>query len=529
MSYFFQPVTDPTDNLLTVTIIMRQHVQTYGAVAFLLVLILALRIWDAPFSAAQDYSEGSQLKATPAAFLTQSESNQTDRPADRPIRTLRDLSNAMVDVAEMVNPTVVTVFTKRTVRMRRSDPFGDLFGFNHPFFRPFENPQPQEFQQSGQGSGVIVSADGYIITNAHVIQNADTVNVRMINNRVFPARVIGADPNTDIAVLKIEGVDLPAIRLGDSDELRVGEWVMAVGSPLAENLAHTVTQGIVSAKGRSGFNLLDLEDFIQTDAAINPGNSGGALINLDGELVGINTAIASRTGGFQGIGLAIPVNIARNVMRSLIETGSVTRGFIGVSIQEIDETMARAFDLQTPEGVLVAEIVEDSPAKRAGLREGDVILEADRRKMTNTSQFRAYVASKMPGDTIRLNILRDGQNQLITVEVGEVTPEQAAAAAGSRGLMDRTGFAVGELTTERMQQLNIRSGVRGVVVEEIDSESSAYRNNLRQNDVIMAVNRRAVRNVSEFNQLVGTAETGQVILLQVLRGRQTTFIAFEMK
>jgi serine protease Do len=245
--------------------------------------------------------------------------------------------------------------------------------------------------------------------------------------------------------------------------------------------------------------------------------------------VGINTAIASRTGGFQGIGLAIPVNIARNVMRSLIETGSVTRGYIGVSIQEIDDTMARAFDLLTPEGVLVAEIVEDSPAQRAGLREGDVILEADRRKMSNTSQFRAYVASKMPGDTIQLNVLREGRNETIQVVVGVITPEQAAAAAGARGLMDRTGFAVGDLTPEKMQQLNIRSGVRGVLVEEIDEESAAYRNNLRRNDVIMAVNRRAVRNTSEFNQLVATAEAGQVILLQVLRGRQTTFIAFEMK
>jgi serine protease Do len=508
---------------------MRQNVQTYGAVAFLLIMILALRIWDAPFSVNSGSVDAGQAFSTQTSFLTNPQAIETDRPADRPIRTLRDISNAMVDVADMVNPTVVTVFTERTVQVRRNDPFGDLFGFNHPFFRQFENPQPQEFQQSGQGSGVIVSADGFIITNAHVILNADTVKVRMINNRIFPARVVGADPNTDIAVLKIEGADLPSIRIGDSDNLRVGEWVMAVGSPLAENLAHTVTQGIVSAKGRSGFNLLELEDFIQTDAAINPGNSGGALINLDGELVGINTAIASRTGGFQGIGLAIPVNIARNVMRSLIETGSVTRGYIGVSIQEIDDTMARAFDLLTPEGVLVAEIVEDSPAQRAGLREGDVILEADRRKMSNTSQFRAYVASKMPGDTIQLNVLREGRNETIQVVVGVITPEQAAAAAGARGLMDRTGFAVGDLTPEKMQQLNIRSGVRGVLVEEIDEESAAYRNNLRRNDVIMAVNRRAVRNTSEFNQLVATAEAGQVILLQVLRGRQTTFIAFEMK
>ncbi|MCH8524933.1 MAG: DegQ family serine endoprotease [Balneolales bacterium] len=497
---------------------MKNPVQAYSAVTFLLILVLALRFWDLP-----NFTDTEQNQSLAQLTFLDPPADRT-KPADRPITSLRDISNAMVDVAEVANPTVVTVFTERTIRQRRFDPFSDFFGFRQPGMQPRE----QEFRQAGQGSGVIVSPDGYIVTNAHVIQNADTVNVRMMNNRVFPARLVGSDPNTDIAVLKIEGENLPAIPLGDSDALRVGEWIMAIGSPLAENLAHTVTSGIVSAKGRSGVGLLNFEDFIQTDAAINPGNSGGALINLDGELVGINTAIASRSGGFQGIGFAIPINLVRNIMRSIIETGSVTRGFVGIMMQDIDDSIARAFDLATPEGVLIAEVVEDSPAQRAGLQEGDVILEADNRRVTNRNLMAAYVASKLPGDEIRLRINRNGNEQVVTVIVGEMTEERRLAQSGSRGLWDRTGFAVDEITDERRRQMNLQQNIRGVIVTEIDENSRAYRRNLRQNDIIVGVNRQAVRSVEEFNTRAGAVEAGQVVLLQVLRGRNTVFVAFEI-
>ena len=508
-----------TSKRKTIIIIsMKKNVQAYSAVTFLLILILALRFIDLPA-----FAEGSQAQ-TVSQLTFLDPPGERNRPADRPVTTLRDISNAMVEVAEAANPTVVTVFTERTVRQRRFDPFSDFFGFRQPGVQPRE----QEFRQSGQGSGVIVSSEGYIVTNAHVIQNADTVNVRTINNRVFPARVVGADPNTDIAVLKIEGADFPAIPLGDSDALRVGEWIMAIGSPLAENLAHTVTSGIVSAKGRSGVGLLNFEDFIQTDAAINPGNSGGALISLDGELVGINTAIASRSGGFQGIGFAIPINMVRNIMRSLIETGTVTRGFVGIMMQDIDDSIARAFDLATPEGVLIAEVTEDSPAQRAGLREGDVILEADNRRVTNRNLMAAYVASKIPGDEIRLRINRNGEEMVVTVVVGEMTEERRLAQSGSRGLWDRTGFAVDELTDERRRQMNLQGNIRGVIVTEIDENSRAFRRNLRQNDIIVGVNRQPVRTVEEFNTRAGAVEAGQVVLLQVLRGRNTVFVAFEI-
>jgi serine protease Do len=499
---------------------MSKNVTKYSAVMVLLMIILGFQFYDS----AGIFKEETESNVVSLAFLqSPSERSDTTKAADRPLFSMRDFSNAMVDIADEANPTVVTVFTERTLRVRSVDPFADFFGFRQGA------PRQQEYRQAGQGSGVIVSSDGYILTNNHVISQADTVKVRMMNKKVYPAKVIGADPNTDIAILKIDGVDFPAMRMGDSDNLRVGEWILAIGSPLDENLAHTVTMGIVSAKGRSGVGLLDYEDFIQTDAAINPGNSGGALINLDGELVGINTAIASRSGGFQGIGFAIPVNLARNIMRSIIETGKVTRSYVGVTMQNIDATIARAFNLQTPEGVLISSVVDDSPAAKAGLLEGDVITEADGRKMTNSAQFRGYIAAKAPGDQIRLRVLRNSETVTVTVRVGEMPTDEVLAQSGSRGLWERTGFSVAELSSQKLQELGLRNGVRGVIVDEIDEQSAAFRNNLRKDDVIMGVNRRAVRTVQEFNQFVGSVESGQVVLLQVLRGRTSSFVAFEIK
>ena len=503
-------------------IYMSTSVTKYSAFFILLILVVALRVSDNPFSESADLNAKTNSSL---AFLQDPIPNDDKKPADRPLQSMRDFSNAMVEIAEGANPTVVTVFTQRTIRRRAIDPFADFFRYGPGGGQP----QEREYKQAGQGSGVIVSADGYILTNNHVISSADTVKIRMMNNQVYSATVVGADPNTDIAVLKIEGVDLNAMKLGDSDELRVGEWILAIGSPLDENLAHTVTMGIVSAKGRSGVGLLDYEDFIQTDAAINPGNSGGALINLDGELVGINTAIASRSGGFQGIGFAIPVNLARNVMRSIIETGKVTRSYVGITMQNIDANIARAFDLKTPEGVLIASVVEGSPAEKAGLKEGDVIKEADGRKMANSAQFRGYVAAQAPGDEIALTVLRDNDQINITVKIYVMPEQEIIASAGSRGLWERTGFAVVNLTNAKLQELGLQSGVGGVIVDEISEQSAAFANNLRKDDIITAVNRRPVRNIDEFNQLVSNVEPEQVVLLQVVRGRTSSFVAFEIK
>lgn len=319
---------------------------------------------------------GATLSSRPNLALAKSDIE------NYPIQSLKSFNEAFVQIADSATPSVVTIFTEKTVNQRVGSPF-ELFGrsFDEFFGMPKGAPQNgggsngRKEVQKGLGSGVIVTEDGYILTNNHVVNDADVVYIRTSENRKIQARVIGKDPKTDLAVIKVDEKGLKPMVLGDSDRLRVGEWVIAIGSPLGENLARTVTQGIVSAKGRANVGLADYEDFIQTDAAINPGNSGGALVNINGELIGINTAIASRTGGFEGIGFAVPSNMARKVMTALITTGKVSRGYFGISIQDIDENIAKALHINTGEGVLVGMVVPGGPAAKAGIKTGDVILD----------------------------------------------------------------------------------------------------------------------------------------------------------
>ncbi|TVQ68471.1 MAG: DegQ family serine endoprotease [Balneolaceae bacterium] len=448
---------------------------------------------------------------------------------------LTRFNSALVNLADVSKPTVVMVSTERTVTRRQGSMFDFFSPFrDDPFFRDFfpdRGSREREFQQRGLGSGVIVSADGYILTNNHVIDQVDTITVTLINEKVLPATVVGSDPRTDIAVLKVEADNLPYMLFGDSDELHVGEMVLAIGSPLGAALAHTVTQGIVSAKGRSDLNILGgqgFEDFIQTDAAINRGNSGGPLVNMRGELVGINTAIASPsgTGGFQGIGFAVPSNMARNVMESIIETGRVVRGFVGIQFQPVDESLARALDLPQARGIIVTEVVDDSPASEAGIQSEDVILKFNGRNIQSPSDFRRRVAEMMPGTEITLTINRDGQEKDLTVVLGEF-PSDEIAAADQETIRDFVGFSVTELTAELAQRLRIRSNIQGVVVEEVDANSPAARNGLQQLDVIVSLNRRPVTSVNEFHQGISAIDPGDVVLLQIVRGNNRFFIAFE--
>ncbi len=448
-------------------------------------------------------------------------------PADRPLRSLRDMSDAMVEIAENANPSVVTVFTERTLRVRQRDPFADFFGFGFGF--PGSPGREQEYRQSGQGSGVIVSADGYLITNHHVIDGADSVRIRTLDNRTWPAKVVGSDPSTDVAVLKVDAPQgFTPVVMGDSDELKVGAWVLAIGSPLDENLAHTVTMGIVSARGRSNVKILEFEDFIQTDAAINPGNSGGALLDLDGRLVGINTAIATRTGGFQGIGFAIPVNMVRNIMRSIIEHGKVVRPYVGIQMQDVSETMARGLGLEFAKGVLVAQVVEGSPAEKAGLKEGDVVVEVDGRAVSNLRQIRGYVAGKAPGDRVRLSYLREGRSMNATLVLAEM-PQDGSLAAVNDASWNRLGFSLAELDRAKREALRTPASVQGVLVSGVDEQSPAFEAGLRNDDVLVAVNRRAVRNPAEAAEAIGRIPDGEVALLQIVRGRQSYFVAFEVR
>ncbi len=447
---------------------------------------------------------------------------------ERPLRSLADLNQAFIDIAAEVKPTVVTVSTERLLSYRQTSPFGnDPFEF---FFGPRGRQQQapeQEYRQTGLGSGVIVSGDGRILTNNHVVDKADSIFVRTFDGRRYTASVIGVDPKTDIAVLDIDGEDFDYLTIGNSDDLQVGELVIAVGSPMSENLAYTVTQGIVSAKGRSNVGLTDYENFIQTDAAINPGNSGGPLVNLDGELIGLNTAIASRSGGFQGIGFAVPSNMARQVMNSLVTDGRVVRGWLGVSIQDVNEDIARALKLKETHGALVGDVLADSPAERAGFESGDVIVTMNGDVISNSAQLRNRVAASPPETEVKFEVNREGDRQNLTVKLGEL-PSDAALAGGTGDLNDLLGFAVSSLDREATERYSLDGRAKGVIVTEVESGSAAARAGLREGDLILSIDRTLVGSVADFSELTSGKERGDSILLRIQREGSGFFVAFTL-
>lgn len=456
-------------------------------------------------------------------------SSPTERAEDIQINTLADFNNAIINLAERTNPTVVTITTQRTVREQVRSPF--QFFFDDP--RQGQG-QERERQIPGLGSGVIVDSDeGYIVTNNHVIENADEINVRLFNGDEFSAEIVGTDPGSDVAVLRVDVNDLQAIPLGDSDNIRVGEMVLAIGSPLQERFAHTVSQGIVSASGRSFVGLNLYENYIQTDAAINPGNSGGALVNLDGELIGINTAIASRSGGNQGIGFAIPVNMVRNVMEALIEDGRVARGFLGIEMGgEVDRTMARALGMQSPRGFVIGDITSGGPADQAGLQTGDVIVGLNGEPVRDFYDFRVAIANSMPGTEVELEVFRDGENMTFNIELGEMDPEEIAGMESEEqeDLIDQLGFEVDDLTDNIRQQLRLQPEVNGVVVTDITQRSRAYRQGLREGDVITQIGNQPVENENHFYSLMNdyVQSDSDALLLRIYRQGNNIFIAFEL-
>ncbi|RKX26441.1 MAG: DegQ family serine endoprotease [Candidatus Zixiibacteriota bacterium] len=450
---------------------------------------------------------------------------------DRPINTLRDFNKAFIDISAKVKPTVVTVSTERILRQRFMNPFGFPFA-NDPFIerffgrRPQQNqPEEREFRQQGLGSGVIVSSDGLIITNNHVIAEADSIYVQTHDGDRFSAEVVGTDQQTDIAVLRIDADGLDYLNFGNSDDLQVGEMVIAIGSPMSQNLAYSVTQGIVSAKGRSNVGLAEYEDFIQTDAAINPGNSGGPLVNLDGELVGINTAIVTRSGGYQGIGFAVPSLMAESIMRSLVDEGRVIRGWLGVYIQDVSEEIAQAFDLEDNKGALVSEVVPDSPAEDAGLQTGDVIVEVEGREIETATELRSTIASAGPDSKVKMKVLRDGRTEYKNLRLGEL-PEEDIRIETETDLEELLGFAVGDLNRQLAERYSLDRWTDGIVVTEIDPYSKAGRAGLREGDQITGVNRSRVANKDEFESRLSGVEQGDNVLLNVVRGGRNLFVAF---
>ncbi len=448
--------------------------------------------------------------------------------------SLGNFSNGFSSVLKPALPAVVNIHTSRLVKSRGSQnmPF-----FNDPMFRQFfgdqfgqgqGQQQPQTEREQSLGSGVIITSDGTIVTNNHVIEGATDIEVDLSDKREFKAKLVGTDAKTDIAVLKIEASGLPTLSVGDSSKLQVGDVIFAIGDPFG--IGETATMGIVSATGRGQLGIEAYEDFIQTDAAINPGNSGGAMIDLHGDLIGINTAILSGGGGGnQGVGFAIPINMARSVMDQIVGHGKVVRGYLGLYPQDLTPALAKEFGISKPGGALISGLKPDAPAAKAGLKDGDVILQLNGQPVESANDLRLRISQTAPGSTVKLGISRDGKTQDVSVTLAELpqdgTAEEAPGDNGGGGL---EGVHVQELTPDAAKELQLAPGTRGVVVASVDPSSAAAAAGLSRGDVIQEVNRRPVQSITEYKQAVAAAGK-QTIVLLVNEGGVTQYVAIESR
>jgi len=444
----------------------------------------------------------------------------------------RDVSRgtSYSSVVKKVTPSVVridiSIGPKEQTEQQRFDGIPD-----NPFFRQFfphmaPNEKTYSQPEHGVGSGVIVSKDGYILTNNHVVDDADEVKVTLNDGRIFTAKVIGKDPKSDIAVVKINAKDLPAITLADSSKIEIGDVVLAIGNPFG--IGQSVTMGIVSATDRAAMNL-DYEDFIQTDAAINPGNSGGALVDTEGRLVGINTAIYSRNGGNQGVGFAIPTSLARTVMVSLIDYGKVTRGYLGVMIQDVNPALAEQFKLKDNKGALVGDVVPDGPADKAGLKTGDVVLSFNNHSVTDSRHLKLEVASTAPGDTVPVQVLRDGETKTLDVKVKTLPGNDQLAKADSdpsESSDTLQGVGVADLDSQARQQYNVPTHIKGAVVSQVDPNSAAAEAGLKPGDVITEINRHPVKSADDAVKLTEHAKE-KTTLLHVWSGNGSHYLVVD--
>jgi len=437
---------------------------------------------------------------------------------DHPLARDARAGVSYAEVVKRVIPSVVKVEVTTAAKEATVDMPGIM---NDPFFRQFFGNQFGGGRQRiltppehGLGSGVIVTKDGYILTNCHVVDNADKVKVTLQDGRDFTAKVIGKDTGSDVAVVKIDARDLPAITLADSSKIEVGDVVLAVGNPFG--LGQTVTMGIVSATGRVAMDL-KYQDFIQTDAAINPGNSGGALVDTDGRLIGVNTAIFSRSGGNEGIGLAIPTDLAREVMVSLVKDGKVTRGYIGVSIQPLTPVLAKEFGLENDKGALIGEVLPNSPAAKAGLRNGDVIQEFNGKPVADGRRLQFEVANVAPGEKVPVRIWRDGTSKTMDVVVKEI-PGEVQMAGNSIGPAEASdtlqGVAVTDLNSQTRQKYSVPQRIQGAVVNQVDPNSAAADAGLKEGDVILEINKQPVKSADEAVKLTSNAKD-KITLLRV--------------
>lgn len=433
---------------------------------------------------------------------------------------------SLPDFAELVKrvkPAVVNISTSQVIKERPlfpHSPFGPKDPFEEFMEKFFGEIPRREFRQRSLGSGVIINKEGYILTNNHVIENATEITVILSDEEEYEAKKIGSDPKTDLALIKINPHrDLAVAPLGDSDKLEIGEWVIAIGNPYG--LGHTVTAGIVSAKGRAlGFGPYD--SFIQTDASINPGNSGGPLINMRGEVVGINTAILAAA---QGIGFAIPINLAKDILPQLKEKGKVTRGWLGVMIQKVTPELAKSFGLEKPRGALVSDIIEGSPAEKAGIKKGDIILEFNRIPIKEWNELPAIVARTSPGKNVEIKILRQGKELTIPVTIGELREEPIAVQKGKR---EDLGLSLQEITPEISRELGMKAE-SGLLVVGVEPGSPADDAGFRKGDIIKEINHRPVKKLKDYKEIVGKVKPSETILFYVKRGSGSIYIAVRMR
>ena len=449
---------------------------------------------------------------------------------DQAIEQLQNLNKAFTSIARRVTPTVVTISTRQTVSVsgQEMDP--------RYYFRPnFRRRRDREEERPGLGSGIIMSADGYILTNHHVVGRADQITVILNDNQEFEARLVGTDSLTDVAVVKIDAKDLPAAPTGDSDQVRIGEWVMAVGAPL--RLRSTVTSGIVSALGRN-LNIISnsfgVEDFIQTDAAINPGNSGGALINLKGEVIGVNTAIATEDRGFIGYGFAIPINLARKVMDDIVADGRVRRGFLGVSLKPVDAALADAFGLDRPRGVLIADVFSDTPADAAGLKTEDIILSIDGKPVNRPNQVQSLIARKHPDDTVSVEIKRMSKTIPLRVKLGEKPARlgETASARPATGPTALHGLSLRDITPDVAGRWGLKDAMDGILVTDVAPRSPAGRARFGRGDIIFKIRQGRleleVRSVDDFKASLARLEKGRNAAFFVRRGTNNLFLTMKI-
>ncbi len=435
------------------------------------------------------------------------------------VSILNKINEASRAIAQDVVPVVVSISSKRVVKLGEGE-FPKEWPFGGDFFKYFQIPKEQV--QRSLGSGVIVSEEGYILTNNHVVEGADELKVILSDKREFEAKVVGRDPLTDIAVVKVEGKDLPVARLGDSDDIQVGDMVYAIGSPFG--LTSTLTQGVVSAVGRQVGVIGDnfgIENFIQTDAVINPGNSGGPLVNIKGEVIGINTAIATQSWHYEGYGFAVPVNLARKIMRDLIDRGKVVRAFLGISMSDVDESMANAFGLEKPKGVLVQEVIGD-PARKAGIKPGDIIIQIDGQDVNRANQVQSMVLQKNPGDKISIKLIRENKEKKIEVTLGEKEAEEMKVVSSAPGEFEKLGISVQPLTEEIGKSVGYE-GKGGVIISQVNPYGLAFEAGIRERDIVVEVNRELVKSVKDFERKVSSAKAGDMLLFFVWRDGHTLF------